>query len=140
MAYLRQRSVDSGIARIFNNLRAVHARNNGCAIPTLLRQALIDDLSRGLMALAKSGAHEPVDIKNPAELSLLEMAELVIELAESRSENLFEARPLDDLRIRQPDITGERDLLGWEPEVDVREDLAWTIERYESLLREAVAR
>ncbi len=75
----------------------------------------VDDLIAGLIALAESGVHEPVNLGNPDEMTLLEMAKLVIELTESRSEVLFEALPVDDPKVRQPDITRARDLLGWEP-------------------------
>ncbi|HEX8075117.1 MAG TPA: GDP-mannose 4,6-dehydratase [Thermoleophilaceae bacterium] len=121
--------------------------NDGRAIPTFLQQALtdkpltvfgdgsqtrsfcfVDDLIRGLVLLAESGVHEPVNIGNPDEMSLLEMAKLVVELTESRSEIVFEALPVDDPQVRQPDITRARDLLGWEPEVELREGLRQTIE------------
>jgi UDP-glucuronate decarboxylase len=121
--------------------------NDGRAIPTFLQQALtdkpltvfgdgsqtrsfcyVDDLIRGLVLLAESGIHEPVNIGNPDEMSLLEMAKLVVELTESRSEIVFEALPVDDPQVRQPDITRARDLLGWEPEVSLREGLKQTID------------
>jgi dTDP-glucose 4,6-dehydratase len=87
-----------------------------------------DDLVRGLVSLAESDVHEPVNIGNPDEMSLLEMARLVVELTESRSEIVFEALPVDDPQVRQPDITRARDLLGWEPEVELREGLRQTID------------
>jgi dTDP-glucose 4,6-dehydratase len=147
MAYLRQQGVDTAIARIFNTYGRRMRPNDGRAIPTFLQQALtdkpltvfgdgsqtrsfcyVDDLIRGLVALAESGVHEPVNIGNPDEMSLLEMARLIVELTESRSEIVFEALPVDDPQVRQPDITRARDLLGWEPEVDLRDGLAKTIE------------
>jgi dTDP-glucose 4,6-dehydratase len=75
-----------------------------------------------------------VNLGNPAEMALLEMAELIIELTESRSEIVFEALPIDDPQVRQPDITRARQLLGWEPEIDVREGLRRTIEHYTATL------
>ena len=78
--------------------------------------------------------HEPVNIGNPNEMTLLEMAKLIIELTESRSEIVFEALPVDDPQVRQPDITRARDLLGWEPEIDVRDGIGRTIEHYTRLL------
>ena len=121
--------------------------NDGRAIPTFLSQALadrpltvfgdgsqtrsfvyVDDEVRGLIALAESGVHEPVNIGNPNEMSLIDMARLVIELTDSGSEVLFEALPVDDPKVRQPDITRARELLGWEPEVEIREGLRRTIE------------
>jgi dTDP-glucose 4,6-dehydratase len=120
---------------------------DGRAIPTFLRQALsekpvtvfgdgsqtrsfcyVDDLIRGLVALAESGVHDPVNLGNPDEMTLLEMAKLVIELTESRSEIVFEALPIDDPKVRQPDISRAKSLLGWEPQVDLREGLRKTID------------
>jgi dTDP-glucose 4,6-dehydratase len=153
MAYLRQQGVNTCIARIFNTFGEKMRLNDGRAIPAFMSQALTDkpvtvfgdgsqtrsfcyvaDLIRGLNLLAESGLHEPVNIGNPAELSLLEMAQLVVELTESRSEIVFEALPVDDPQVRQPDITRARDLLGWEPEVELREGLMRTIEHFTGVL------
>jgi dTDP-glucose 4,6-dehydratase len=153
MAYLRQQGVDTTIVRIFNTFGPRMRPNDGRAIPTFLRQAMtdkpltvfgdgsqtrsfcyVDDLVRGLVALAESGVHEPVNIGNPSELSLLEMAELVVELTGSRAEIVFEALPVDDPQVRQPDITRARQLLGWEPEVSLRDGLTRTIEHYSAQL------
>ena len=71
------------------------------------------------MALAESDAHLPINIGNPKEFTLLQLAETVIEVAGSRSEIIFEALPVDDPKVRQPDITKARELLGWEPEVEL---------------------
>jgi len=146
MAYLRQQGVDTAIARIFNTFGPRMRPNDGRAIPTFLRQALadkpvtvfgdgsqtrsfcyVDDLIRGLVALAESGVHEPVNLGNPHEMTLLDMAEAVVELCESRSEIVFEALPVDDPKVRQPDIARARDLLGWEPQLSVRDGLERTI-------------
>jgi dTDP-glucose 4,6-dehydratase len=153
MAYLRQQGVNTCIARIFNTFGARMRPQDGRAIPTFLRQALsekpvtvfgdgsqtrsfcyVDDLIRGLVALAESDIHEPVNLGNPAEMALLEMAELIIELTESRSEILFEALPVDDPQVRQPDITRAKQLLAWEPGIEVREGLRRTIEHYTATL------
>jgi dTDP-glucose 4,6-dehydratase len=147
MAYLRQQGVDTGIVRIFNTFGSRMRPQDGRAIPTFLRQALsekpvtvfgdgsqtrsfcyVDDLVRGLILLMESGVHEPVNLGNPAEMTLLEMAKLVIELTESRSEIVFEALPVDDPKVRQPDISRANALLGWEPEIDLREGLRRTID------------
>jgi dTDP-glucose 4,6-dehydratase len=147
MAYLRQQGVDTCIARIFNTFGPRLRANDGRAIPAFLGQALtdrpvtvfgdgtqtrsfcyVDDMIRGLVALAESDVHDPVNIGNPDEMSLLEMAQLVVELTESRSEIVHEALPVDDPQVRRPDITRAKDLLGWEPEIDVREGLRRTIE------------
>jgi dTDP-glucose 4,6-dehydratase len=159
MAYLRQQGVDSCIARIFNTFGARMRPRDGRAVPTFLRQALsekpvtvfgdgsqtrsfcyVDDLIRGLVLLAESDVHEPVNLGNPAELALLDMAELIIELTESRSEIVFEALPVDDPQVRQPDITRARQLLGWEPEMEVREGLRRTIAHYTKILGEPASR
>jgi dTDP-glucose 4,6-dehydratase len=147
MAYLRQQGVDTAIVRIFNTFGPKMRPHDGRAIPTFLRQALsekpvtvfgdgsqtrsfcyVDDLIRGLIMLMESGVHEPVNIGNPDEMTLLEMARLVIELTESRSEIIFEALPVDDPKVRQPDISRAKALLGWEPQVDLREGLTKTID------------
>ena len=159
MAYLRQQGVDTCIARIFNTYGERMRPHDGRAIPTFLRQALadkpvtvfgngsqtrsfcyVDDLVRGLVLLAESDVHEPVNIGNPSEMSLLEMAELIVELTESRSEVVFEALPVDDPQVRQPDITRARQLLGWQPEIELRDGLRGTIEHYTRILGELAAR
>jgi dTDP-glucose 4,6-dehydratase len=148
MAYHRQQGVNTAIARIFNTYGSRMRPHDGRAVPTFLRQALqdkpltvfgdgsqtrsfcyVDDLIRGLVALAQSGYHEPVNLGNPGEMSILELAECVIEVTGSRSEILFEPLPQDDPRIRQPDISTARDVLGWEPEVEFRDGLKMTIEQ-----------
>jgi dTDP-glucose 4,6-dehydratase len=159
MAYLRQQGVNTSIARIFNTFGSRMRPNDGRAIPAFLGQALtdrpltvfgdgsqtrsfcyVDDLIRGLIALAESDVHEPVNLGNPEEMTLLDMAKTVIELTESRSEIVFQALPEDDPKVRQPDITRARDLLGWEPEIDIREGLRRTIEHAVKVLGEPSAR
>jgi dTDP-glucose 4,6-dehydratase len=157
MAYLRQQGVDTAIVRIFNTYGPRMRPHDGRAIPTFLRQALsekpvtvfgdgsqtrsfcyVDDLVRGLILLMESGVHEPVNIGNPNEMTLLEMAKAVIELTESRSEIVFEALPVDDPKVRQPDISRAKDLLGWEPDVELRDGLRKTIDHaMEQLARPA---
>jgi dTDP-glucose 4,6-dehydratase len=153
MAYLRQQGVNTTIVRIFNTFGPRMRANDGRAIPAFMGQALahrpvtvfgdggqtrsfcyVDDLIRGLVLLAESDVHEPVNIGNPNEMSLLEMAKLIIELTDSRSEIVFEALPVDDPQVRQPDIARARDLLGWEPEIEVRDGIARTIEQYTNKL------
>jgi dTDP-glucose 4,6-dehydratase len=148
MAYHRQQGVDTSIVRIFNTYGARMRPHDGRAIPTFLRQALtdrpitvfgdgsqtrsfcyVDDLIRGIIALAESGEHYPVNIGNPDEFTLLELAEAVIAVTGSRSEIVYEALPTDDPKQRRPDITRARDLLGWEPTVSLREGLQRTIDR-----------
>jgi dTDP-glucose 4,6-dehydratase len=147
MAYHRQQGVDTAIVRIFNTYGARMRPHDGRAIPTFLRQALADrpitvfgdgsqtrsfcyvsDLIRGLIALAESGYHNPVNIGNPDEFTLLELAETVKELTGSKAEIVFEALPIDDPKQRKPDIGLARELLDWSPEVTLRDGLARTIE------------
>jgi dTDP-glucose 4,6-dehydratase len=146
MAYHRQQGVDTCIARIFNTYGPRMRPHDGRAIPTFLRQALVgkpvtvfgagsqtrsfcyvDDLVRGLRLLAQSGEHLPVNLGNPSEMTLLELAEAVIRVTGSQSEIVFEALPIDDPQVRQPDITRARQVLGWEPEVSLEEGLRRTL-------------
>ena len=82
---------------------------------------------RGLILLAESGEHLPVNIGNPTEMSLLHLAEAVIQATGSTSKIVYEALPVDDPQVRQPDITRARQLLGWEPEVSLEEGLRRTL-------------
>ena len=143
MAYHRQQGVDTAIARIFNTYGPRMRANDGRASVTFLRQALegkpltvfgdgsqtrslcyVDDLIRGLVLLAETGEHEPVNIGNPDhEVTMLELAETVIRVTGSSSEIVFEALPTDDPQVRKPDITRAREVLGWEPEIDLEDGL-----------------
>jgi dTDP-glucose 4,6-dehydratase len=148
MAYHRQQGVDTAIVRIFNTYGSRMRPHDGRAIPTFLRQALqdkpltvfgdgsqtrsfcyVDDLVGGLVSLMSSDVNMPVNIGNPVENSLRELAEAVIEVTESRSEIVYEALPIDDPQVRQPDIARARELLGWQPEVELTEGLRRTIEQ-----------
>jgi len=148
MAYHRQQGVNTCIARLFNSYGPRMRAHDGRAIPTFLRQALqdkpvtvfgdgtqtrsfsyIDDTVRGLVALAESDVHMPVNLGNPEERTLLNLAETVIEVTGSRSEIVFEALPVDDPKVRQPDITRAKQLLGWEPTVELPDGLRRTIEQ-----------
>jgi dTDP-glucose 4,6-dehydratase len=148
MAYHRQQGVNTCISRTFNTYGARMRPHDGRAIPTFLRQALlekpltvfgdgsqtrsfcyVDDQIRGLVSLCESDVHEPVNIGNPIEMTLLELAEAVIAATESRSEIVYEALPIDDPQIRQPDISRAKQLLGWEPQVDLAAGLKMTIEQ-----------
>jgi dTDP-glucose 4,6-dehydratase len=142
MAYHSQQGVDTSIVRIFNTYGPRMRSHDGRAIPTFARQALenepitvfgdgsqtrsfcyVDDLIRGLQLLADSGEHLPVNLGNPQEFSILELAQTVIRLTSSKSDIVFEALPIDDPQVRQPDITRARQLLGWEPEIQLEEGL-----------------
>ena len=148
MAYHRQQGVDTGIIRIFNTYGPRMRPHDGRAIPTFLRQALQDrpltvfgdgsqtrsfcyvtDLIDCIIRLAESGHNYPVNVGNPDEFTLLELAEAVIEATGSRSQIVHEALPTDDPQVRRPDITLAREILGWEPRVSLRDGLAMTIEQ-----------
>src|SRR5919201_2347173 len=142
MAYHRQQGVDTAIVRIFNTYGTRMRPYDGRAIPTFVRQATsgepitvfgdgsqtrsfcyVDDLIRGLHLLAESGEHLPVNLGNPDEFSILELAQTVLRVTSSKSEIVFEALPIDDPQVRQPDITRARQVLGWEPEIELEEGL-----------------
>jgi len=153
MAYRRTHGVDTAILRIFNTYGPRMRPNDGRAIPTFIRQALagepltvagdgsqtrsvcyVDDLVEGIMRLSRSELPGPVNIGNPHELSMLELAQRVVDLSGSSSEITFIERPTDDPTVRQPDITLARTELGWEPTVDLDEGLKRTIEWFRSSL------
>ncbi|MGB7589104.1 MAG: UDP-glucuronic acid decarboxylase family protein [Solirubrobacterales bacterium] len=148
MAYHRQQGVNTSIVRIFNTYGPRMRPHDGRAIPTFLRQALqdqpltvfgsgdqtrsfcyVDDLIRGIVGLAESDAHLPVNIGNPGEFTLLELAKTVLEVTDSRSEIVFEPLPVDDPQQRRPDISRANDLLDWQPQVELDEGLRRTIEQ-----------
>jgi dTDP-glucose 4,6-dehydratase len=142
MAYHRQQGVDTCIARIFNVYGPRMRPNDGRAVPTFVRQALehkpltvfgdgsqtrsfcyVDDMIRGLYFLSQSAEHQPINLGNPNEFTILELAETVIRVMESRSDIVFEALPVDDPQVRQPDITRAKEILGWKPEIELEEGL-----------------
>jgi dTDP-glucose 4,6-dehydratase len=142
MAYHRQQGVDTSIARIFNTYGPRMRPHDGRAIPTFVRQAqenkpltvfgdgsqtrsfcYVDDMIHGLFLLATSGEHLPVNIGNPAEYTILQLAEAVLQVTGSRSEIVHQALPVDDPHVRQPDITRARQILGWGPTVELEEGL-----------------
>jgi len=142
MAYHNQQGVDTAIVRIFNTYGPRMRAHDGRAIPTFVRQAIenkpltvfgdgsqsrsfcyLDDLIRGLYLLAVGDEHLPVNLGNPGEYTILELAETVLRVTDSKSEIVFEALPVDDPQVRQPDITRAKQLLGWEPEIDLEEGL-----------------
>jgi dTDP-glucose 4,6-dehydratase len=142
MAYHNQQGVDTAIVRIFNTYGPRMRPHDGRAIPTFVRQALdgqpltvfgdgsqtrsfcyVDDLIRGLVLLAESDEHLPVNLGNPSEFTLKELAATVLRVTGSKSEIVHEALPVDDPQVRQPDITRARQLLGWEPTIELEEGL-----------------
>ncbi|MFH8606940.1 NAD-dependent epimerase/dehydratase family protein [Streptomyces sp. NPDC018029] len=146
-AHADAEGTDTGIVRLFNTYGPRMRGHDGRAVPTFVRQALdgepltvtgdgnqtrslcyVDDTVRGILAAAAHGMRGPVNIGNPTEITMLELARLVIELTGSRSEIRFIDRPTDDPAVRCPDITLARDKLGWEPEVAAEEGLRRTID------------
>ena len=147
MAYHRQQGVDTHIVRIFNTYGSRMRPKDGRAIPTFLRQAgegapltvfgdgsqtrsfcFVTDLIEGLVRLIRSDEHDPVNIGNPEEYTILQLAEAVREATGSPSEIVYEALPQDDPTVRQPDITRARAILGWEPTIGLADGLRMTIE------------
>jgi dTDP-glucose 4,6-dehydratase len=146
MAYHRQQGVDTHIVRIFNTYGPRMRPKDGRAIPTFLRQAnesapltvfgdgsqtrsfcFVTDLIEGLVRLIRSDEHDPVNIGNPEEYTILQLAEAVLEATGSPSEIVYEALPQDDPTVRQPDITRARAILGWEPTIGLADGLQMTI-------------
>jgi dTDP-glucose 4,6-dehydratase len=147
MAYHRVHGVRTRVIRIFNTYGPRMRLNDGRAIPAFMTQALtgqpltvfgdgsqtrsfqyISDLVEAVWRMLERGGHDPVNIGNPQEMTLLELAKHIIRLAGSRSEIVFRPLPEDDPKVRQPDITRARTLLGWEPRVDTDEGLRLTLE------------
>src|SRR5215470_2761079 len=147
MAYHRAHGVDTRIVRIFNTHGPRMRLNDGRAIPAFATQALsghpltvfgdgaqtrsfqyISDLVEGVWLLMQRGGTEPVNIGNPQEMTLLELAKRIIRLASSQSEIVFRPLPVDDPKVRQPDISRARTLLSWEPRVDAEEGLRLTLD------------
>jgi dTDP-glucose 4,6-dehydratase len=147
MAYHRYHGVDTRIVRIFNTFGERMRLNDGRAIPAFMTQALtgqpltvygdgsqtrsfqyVSDLIDGIWRLMQSTVTDPVNIGNPQEMSLLDLAKRILVLSGSASEIVFKPLPIDDPKVRQPDISRARALLGWEPRVDVMEGLTRTLQ------------
>lgn len=152
MAYHRHKGVDTKIVRIFNTYGPRMRPNDGRAIPTFIPQALrhepltlfgdgsqtrsfcyVEDLIEGIYRLMMSDYHEPVNIGNPHELTILEMAEQVIQISGSSSELISKPLPVDDPKVRQPNTTLAKQLLDWEAKVPLAEGLERTIAYYRNL-------
>ena len=149
MAYHRYHGLDAKIVRIFNTYGPRMRVRDGRAVPNFISQALrneevtifgsgsqtrsfcyISDLVDGILKLADSNVNEPVNIGNPHEMSIEAMAHLIIKMTGSKSKVVFKALPTDDPKVRQPDITRARTLLGWEPKVSLDQGLTSTIEYF----------
>ena len=146
MAYHRYHGLDTRIVRIFNVFGPRMRKDDGRAVPTFIAQALrgeditvfgdgsqtrsfgyISDLVDGIELLMASDYHEPINIGNPEEMTVLDMARKIIQLTGSSSRIVFRPLPQDDPKVRRPDITRAREILGWEPKVSIDEGLRHTI-------------
>jgi dTDP-glucose 4,6-dehydratase len=155
-AYRTYHGVDAAIVRIFNTFGPRMRPNDGRAIPTFIRQALtgepltvagdgsqtrsvcyVDDLVEGIVRLVHSGHPGPMNIGNPGEMSVLDLARLVAQVTGSTSDITFVERPQDDPTVRQPDITLAREVLGWAPTVPVEVGLSRTVEWFRRIPSDA---
>ena len=146
MAYHRSHGVATRIIRIFNTYGPRMRLRDGRVVPNFIGQALrgedltvygdgsqtrsfcyVDDLVEGIVRLLRSDRNEPVNVGNPHELSVLEFAETILRLTDSRSKIVFQPLPVDDPKVRQPDISVARHILGWEPRVSLEDGLDKTI-------------
>jgi dTDP-glucose 4,6-dehydratase len=147
MAYHRQQGVNTHIARIFNTYGPRMRNNDGRAIPAFISQALagkdmtifgngnqtrsfcfISDLVEGIMRLIECERHDPVNLGNPAEMTIIQLAETIRALTGSKSRIVHHDLPIDDPLVRQPNINKAKTLLGWEPTVSLEEGLKITID------------
>ncbi len=153
MAYHRHNHVDTKIVRIFNTYGPRMRPNDGRAIPTFIPQALngdpltvfgdghqtrsfcyVEDLIDGIYRLMMSEYHQPVNIGNPHEMTIRQIAELIIELIKSPSKIINKPLPVDDPKVRQPDIKLAKELLGWEPQFPIKDGLTKTIDWFAAVL------
>jgi dTDP-glucose 4,6-dehydratase len=149
MAYHRYHGLDTKIVRIFNTYGPRMRLNDGRAVPAFMSQALrhedvtvfgdgsqtrsftyITDLVEGIIKLMLSSENDPVNIGNPREMTIKEIAETIIKMTGAKSKIVYRPLPTDDPRVRQPDITRARTLLKWEPKVSLEEGLVKTIEYF----------
>jgi dTDP-glucose 4,6-dehydratase len=149
MAYHRYHGVDTKIVRIFNTYGPRMRINDGRAVPAFMSQALrnddvtvfgdgsqtrsftyVSDLVDGIIRLMLSGEHDPINIGNPVEMTIKQIAETIIRMTGSKSRIIYKPLPTDDPKQRRPDITRARTLLNWEPKVQLEEGLVKTIEYF----------
>ncbi len=155
MAYHTYHNVDTRIVRIFNTYGPRMRLNDGRVLPAFIGQALrgedltifgdgsqtrsfcyVDDLIEGIYRLLMSNTHDPVNIGNPAEITISQFAEEIIKLTGTSQKVIYKPLPKDDPMQRQPDITRAKELLGWEPKIDRAEGLAITYKYFQSLSKE----
>jgi dTDP-glucose 4,6-dehydratase len=153
MAYHRAHGVDTRIVRIFNTHGPRMQVHDGRAVPNFMAQAIrgepltvygdgsqtrslcyVSDLVRGVLAALERADEMPVNLGNPEEVTMLELARTIIRLAGSNSKIEFRELPIDDPKQRRPDITRAHDLIGWEPEVDLEDGLRLTLEYFRSVV------
>ena len=153
MAYHRAHRVDTRIIRIFNTHGPRMQVSDGRAVPNFMAQAIrgepitvygdgsqtrslcyVSDLVRGVLAVLEKGDEMPVNLGNPHEVTVLQLAETIIRLADSKSKIVHRELPVDDPKQRRPDITHARQLLGWEPEVALEDGLRRTLEYFRSVV------
>jgi dTDP-glucose 4,6-dehydratase len=156
MAYHRYHNVDTHIVRIFNTYGPRLQSSDGRVISTLLHQALsgedltvfgdgsqtrsfcyVSDEIEGILRLSRSKEHYPVNIGNPTEFTILECAEIILEMTGSRSSIVFQPLPVDDPKQRRPDISKAKRLLAWEPAIDLRTGLALTLSCLSAQMKQA---
>ncbi len=153
MAYHRSHDVDTRIIRIFNTHGPRMNISDGRAVPNFMAQAIrgepltvygdgsqtrslcyVSDLVRGVLAVLDRGDELPINLGNPHEVTMLELAEMIVRLSGSQSEIVFRDLPVDDPKQRQPDITRAGQMLGWQPEVGLEDGLRRTLEYFQSVL------
>lgn len=153
MAYHRYHGINTRIVRIFNTYGPRMRVNDGRVVPNFVSQALrgeditvygdggqtrsfcyVSDLVDGIYRLMMSDCSEPVNIGNPEELSVLEFAKMIIEITGSKSRIVYEKLPVDDPKVRRPDISRAKELLGWGPKVELREGLKKTIDYFKDCI------
>ncbi|HEY7387595.1 MAG TPA: UDP-glucuronic acid decarboxylase family protein [Bryobacteraceae bacterium] len=158
MAYRRYHNVDTRIARIFNTYGPRMQINDGRVVPNLMKQAFrgedltiygdgsqtrsfcyVSDEIDGFLRLAKSDEHLPVNIGNPNEFTILQCAQLVLKVTGSTSRIRYEPLPQDDPKQRRPDITKARELLGWEPKIDLETGLRLSLEYFKTAVAQDTA-
>jgi dTDP-glucose 4,6-dehydratase len=151
VAYHRYHGLDTKIVRIFNTYGPRMRIRDGRAVPAFISQALsnedvtvfgdgrqtrsfcyISDLVDGIIRLMLSAENDPVNIGNPAEMTIEDIAKVIIEMTGSKSRIVYKPLPVDDPKVRKPDITRARTILGWEPKVDLRQGLTSTIEYFKT--------
>jgi dTDP-glucose 4,6-dehydratase len=159
MAYHNHHGLNTKIARIFNTYGPRMRLNDGRALPAFISQALkgkdipvfgngsqtrsfcyVSDLVEGIYKLLSSDEHDPVNLGNPNEITILQFAKEILEITKSKSKIIFESLPVDDPKIRQPDISRAKNLLNWEPKVDRLDGLKMTLDYFRSALIKGVVK